>query len=112
MFKEKIDQKKSRRWHYGYMMSHVMKKLLIPYANNKGADQPACICRLICPFVVYSEIVQKLCLLQLNFQDSSLLIVSVAEQAGLNPTNLNRKCKICHSIAHCYDKQSHKMTKA
>ena len=33
-------------------MSHVMRKLVMPYANNKGADQPAHPRSLISAFIV------------------------------------------------------------
>ena len=33
-------------------LSHVMRKSVMPYANNKGADQPAHPCSLISAFVV------------------------------------------------------------
>ena len=57
-------------------MSHVIRKPVMPYVNNKGADQPAnprslisCLDSIL-PLVSISEI-------------SSLYLASVAAQAGL-----------------------------
>ena len=53
----------------------------MPYANNKDADQPVHLCSLISVFAVLSvdsisiDVISKI---------SRLLLVSVAEQAGLN----------------------------
>ena len=63
-------------------MSHVVRKPVLPYANSKGADQPAhprslssafvvCCLDSIIPLVSISEI-------------SSLYLAPVAVQAGLN----------------------------
>ena len=49
-----------------YNMSHVIRKPVIPYANNKGVDQPAHPRSLISTFVVHSL-------------DSILSLVSVSE---------------------------------
>ena len=54
----------------------------MPYANNKGADQPAHSHILISTFVVRCYVY----LLYPKFQDSRL--ASVAEQNRLNPTCL------------------------
>ena len=56
---------------------------LIPYANNKGADQPAHPRSLISTFVVRSldSIISLVC----RSEISRFELVSVAEQAGLNP---------------------------
>ena len=35
-----------------YKVSHVMRKLFMPYANNKGTDQPVQLRSLISAFVV------------------------------------------------------------
>ena len=64
-----------------FKMRQVMKKLLLPYANNKGADQPAHPRSLISTFVV-------------RCPDSKIPLLAVAEisrlseieQAGLNLT--------------------------
>ena len=57
---------------------------LMPYANNKGADQPAHSCSLISTFVVRC-LDSMLCILALC-KVSRFLLVSVAEQAGLSLT--------------------------
>ena len=64
--------------------SHVMRKPVLPYANNKGADQPAHPCSLISAFVIYclDGIISLVSISKI----SSLLLVSVAEQAGLSLT--------------------------
>ena len=35
-----------------YYMSHAMRKPVLPYANNKGVDQPAHLLSMISAFVV------------------------------------------------------------
>ena len=55
-------------------MSHFMRNLFEPYANNKGADQPAHSRSLISTFVVRyldSIIPIQMNLLNIKFQDSS-----------------------------------------
>ena len=57
-----------------------MRKPVLPYANNKGADQPAQMRRLISTFVVR-------CLdsiIPLDSEISSLYLALKAEQAGLS----------------------------
>ena len=65
-------------------MSHAMRKPVLPYANNKGADQPAHPRSLISAFVVrclYSIIPL------VSISDiSSLSLASVAAQACLSLT--------------------------
>ena len=56
----------------------------MPYANNKVADQPAHPRSLISTFVVRS-FGSMICMLALS-KVSRFLLVSVAEQAGLNLT--------------------------
>ena len=56
----------------------------IPYANNKGADQPAHPRSLISTFVVHC-LDSMICILALS-KVSRFLLASVAEQAGLNLT--------------------------
>ena len=51
--------------------------MFMPYANNKGADQSANLCSLISTFIVR-------CLVSTYIEISKLLLVSVAEQAGLS----------------------------
>ena len=65
-------------------MSLVMRKPVLPYANNKGVDQPAHPRSLISAFVVrcLDSIIPLLAIAEI----SSLLLVSVAEQAGLSLT--------------------------
>ena len=57
------------------------KNLFLPYANNKGADQPAHPRSLISTFVVRSldSIISVVSVSEI----SSLYLASVAEQAGL-----------------------------
>ena len=83
-----------------------MTKPVLPYTNNKGADQPAHLCSLISAFVIrclYSMIP----LVSIS-EISSLYLVSVAAQAGLCLTwsqtpktgflVTRLKCKIQHHI--------------
>ena len=56
-------------------MSFVMKNLFMPYANNKGADQPAHPRSLISAFVVRLISISDI---------SSLCLASVAVQTGLS----------------------------
>ena len=59
-----------------------MRKPVMPYANNKGADQPAHPCSLISPFVVccLDSIIPLVSISDI----SSLCLASVAEQANLS----------------------------
>ena len=61
-----------------------MRKRLMPYANNKGADQPAHPRSLISTFVVRC-LDSIICILALS-KVSRFQLASVAEQAGLNLT--------------------------
>ena len=63
-------------------MSHVMRNLFLPYANNKGADQPAHLRNLISAFVVHC--LGSIILLVSILEISSLCLASVAALAGLN----------------------------
>ena len=60
------------------------KTCFIPYANNKGADQPAHSCSLISTFVVHclDSIIPILAIPKI----SRLQLISVAEQLGLSLT--------------------------
>ena len=60
------------------------KTCLMPYANNKGADQHAHPRSLISTFVVRC-LDSMICILAIS-NNSRFLLVSVAEQAGLNLT--------------------------
>ena len=74
---------------------------LMPYANNKGADQPAHPRRLISAFVVR-------CLYSVMFlvsvtKISSLILASVAEQASWSLTwSETPKDMFSHGVAHMY----------
>ena len=57
---------------------------LMPYVNNKGADQPAHQRSLISTFVVRC-LDSMICIVALS-KVSRFCLVSVAEQAGLNLT--------------------------
>ena len=63
-------------------MSHVMRKLFMPYANNKGADQPAHLRSLICTFVVHclGSIIPLVSISKI----SSLYLVSATAQTSLS----------------------------
>ena len=59
-----------------------MTKSVLPYANNKGADQPAHSCGLISTFVV--RYLDGIIPILATVAISRLKLASVAEQAGLN----------------------------
>ena len=61
-----------------------MKNLFMPYANNKGTDQPAHPRSLISAFVVRC-LVSIICLVSI-LAISCLQLASVAEQMGLSLT--------------------------
>ena len=63
-------------------MSHVMRKPVLPYANNKGADQPAHPRSLISTFVV--RYLDSIIPILAKSKVSRLLLVSVVEQASLS----------------------------
>ena len=65
-------------------MIHVMRKLFLAYANNKGADQSAHPCSLISTIVV--RCLDSLISLVSISEISSLYLYSVSAQAGLCPT--------------------------
>ena len=67
-----------------YKPGHV-KMCPMPYANNKGADQPAHLRSLISTFVVRS--LDSIISLVSRSKISRFQLVSVAEQAGLNVTH-------------------------
>ena len=67
-------------------LSHVMRKPVYAYVNNKGADQPANLHSLISTFVV--RCLDRLIPLLAISEISSLLLVCVAEQLGLSFTGL------------------------
>ena len=70
--------------HYnGYEPGHE-KICLMPYANNKGADQPAHPRSLISAFVV--RCLDRVMSLVSVTKISSLMLASVAAQAGLSLT--------------------------
>ena len=60
---------------------HVMRKPVLPYANNKGADQPVHPRSLISTFIVryLDSMISQVFISEI----SSLYIASVATQAGL-----------------------------
>ena len=60
------------------------KTCFMPYANNKGTDQPAHPCSPISTFVVCS--LDSIISLDFRSEISSLELVSIAEQAGLKVT--------------------------
>ena len=56
----------------------------MPYANNKGADQPAHPCSLISAFVV--RCLDSIIAILVKSKISRLWLVSVPKQGGLSPT--------------------------
>ena len=65
-------------------LSHVMRKPVFDYANNKDADQPAHPRSLISTFVI--RCLDSIIPLVSISEISSLWLASVAEQAGLSLT--------------------------
>ena len=61
-----------------------MRKPVLPYANNKGANQPVHPCSLISTFVV--RCLDSIILLVSKSEISSLYLVSVAAQTSLGFT--------------------------
>ena len=61
-----------------------MDNLFMPYANNKGADQPAHSCSLISTFVVHC--LDSLISLVSISEISSFYLACVPQQAGLSLT--------------------------
>ena len=76
-------------------MGHVMRKLFMPYANNKGADQPAHPCSLISAFAVryLDSIIPLVSITEI----SSLYLAFVAAQTGLNLT-WSQTLKTCFPV--------------
>ena len=71
----------------------------MPYANNKGADQPAYPCSLISTFVVRS--LDSIISLASIFYNCMTLALSVAEQAGLSRTwSQTPEDRFSHDVAH------------
>ena len=64
--------------------SHIIKILFLPYANNKGTDQPAHSHSLINTFVIHCS--DSTILLVSISKISSLKLVTVAEEASLSHT--------------------------
>ena len=76
---------------------------LMPYANNKGADQPAHLRSLISTFVVRC-LDSVICILAKS-KVSRFWLASVVEQAGLNLTcSKIPEVKFSHDEAHMYSK--------
>ena len=61
-----------------------MRKPVLPYANNKGADQPAHPCSLISAFVIccLDSVISLVSIIEI----SCLYLASVAPQTGLRLT--------------------------
>ena len=71
----------------------------MPYANNKGADQPALPRSLISTFAVHC-LNSIVCILALS-KDSRFKLAFVAEQAGLNLIWLKiPEDTFSHDVAH------------
>ena len=64
------------------MVSHVMRKPVLPHANNKGTDQPAHPRSLISTFVV--RCLDSIRPLVSISETSSLYLAPVAAQTGLS----------------------------
>ena len=67
-----------------WVRKYRLNDLFMPYANNKGADQPAHSCSLISAFVVRC-LDSTISLVSIS-EISSLYLASVAVQAGLSLT--------------------------
>ena len=77
------------------------KMSLMPYANNKGADQPVHPCNLINTFVVRC-LNSMICILAIS-KVSRLQLASVAEQAGLGlPRSQTPEDTFSHDEAHLF----------
>ena len=68
--------------HLTLVWARLWENLFIPYANNKGTDQPALLRNLISAFVV--RCLDSSIPLGSISEISSLYLASVAEQAGLS----------------------------
>ena len=78
-----------------------MRKPVEPYANNKGADQPAQPRSLISAFVVRCS--DSIIPLVSIFEISSLCLASVAAQAGFSlPWSQTRKTGFLVTRLNCY----------
>ena len=64
------------------IMGHAMRKRVLPYANNKGADQPAHQCCLISTFIARC-LVSIIPLVSIS-EISRLYLAFVASQDGLS----------------------------
>ena len=85
---------------------------LMPYANNKGADQPAHPCSLISTFVVRC-LDSMICILALS-KVSRFLLASVAEQASLNLRKIPEDTfshDVAHIMAHLFEPRHDKYNK-
>ena len=74
-----------------------MRKPVLPYANNKGADQPAHPCSLISTFVV--RCLDSIIPLVSISEISSLYLASVTAQAGLSTLIANPEDKFSRDEA-------------
>ena len=87
-----------------------MRKCVMSYANNKGADQPAHPCSLISAFVV--RCLDSVMLLVSVTKISSLMLASVAAQAGLclawPETPEDTSCRVTAQITTCTIKMKFK----
>ena len=80
-------------------MSRAMRKCLVSYANNKGADQPAHPRSLISAFVV--RCLDSIISLDYIAEISRLQLASVAAQASLSLTwSETPEDTFCHVEAH------------
>ena len=72
------------RYNSGFIWATSWENLFLPYANNKGTDQPAHPCSLISAFVIrcLASIIPLVSISEIL----SLCLVSVAEQASLSLT--------------------------
>ena len=75
-----------------------MRNLFMPYANNKGADQPAHLRSLISTFVVCCR--DSIIPLVSISQISSLYLASLAEQCGLSYLVENPEDGFSCELAH------------
>ena len=82
-------------------MSRAIRKRVMSYANNKGADQPAHSHSLISAFVVCC--LDSVTSLVSVTKISSLMLASVAEQASLNLTwSETPEDTFSHNEAHMF----------
>ena len=82
-------------------MSRAMRKCVMSYANNKGADQPAHPRSLISAFVV--RCLDRIISLDSKAEISRLQLASVAVQAGLCLAwSETPKDTFCRVVTHIY----------